>query len=54
MGKRKGSDWHSKDRLGRWFSRLSPERRLQLAAEFEKFRREARFVEHRERVRRLE
>jgi len=46
MGDRKGSCWHDKERLKRWFSRISPERRLQLAVEFERFRRGARFVEH--------
>jgi len=46
MGDRKGSRWHDKERLKRWFSRISPDRRLQLAVEFERFRRGARFVEH--------
>jgi len=46
MGDRKGSRWHDKERLKIWFSKISPARRLQLAIEFERFRRGARFVEH--------
>jgi len=38
-------EWHSRKNLQDWFDKLTPEQRLKIALEIEKFRREARFVE---------
>lgn len=41
----KNMDWHSRKNLQNWFDKLTPEQRLKIALQIEKFRREARFVE---------
>ena len=38
-------EWHSRKNLQEWFDKLTPEQRLELVMEIEKFRREAKFVE---------
>jgi hypothetical protein len=40
----KQQKWHNKKHLHEWFGKLSPEQRLKIALQVEKFRREARFV----------
>jgi hypothetical protein len=41
----KNMDWHRRENLQKWFDKLTPEQRLKLVVQIEKFRREARFVE---------
>jgi len=43
--KSKPEKWHSRKNLQDWFDKLTPEQRLKIALQIEKFRREARFVE---------
>ena len=38
-------EWHDKKNLQKWFDKLTPEQRIKLALQVEKFRREAKFVE---------
>jgi hypothetical protein len=40
----KSQKWHNKKHLQEWFNKLTPEQRLKIALQVEKFRREARFV----------
>jgi hypothetical protein len=37
--------WHNKEHLQKWFNKLTPEQRIKLALQVEKFRREAKFDE---------
>ena len=41
-GVSRNDKWHSSERLLEWFSKLTPEERLDIALETEQFRREAR------------
>jgi hypothetical protein len=52
MKDRKWMAWHSRARLKKWFAGLSPEKRLELAEESERFRRDAKIVEPRRNRRR--
>jgi hypothetical protein len=36
--------WHSKDKLAKWFKKLPPEKRLEIAYRIEMLRREAKIV----------
>jgi hypothetical protein len=38
-------EWHNKKNLIKWFDKLTPEQRIKLALQVEKFRREAKFDE---------
>ncbi len=41
----KSKDWHSRKNLQDWFDKLTPEQRIRIAFQVEKFRRGAKFVE---------
>jgi hypothetical protein len=38
-------EWHNKKNLQKWFKKLTPEQRIKLALQVEKFRKEAKFDE---------
>jgi hypothetical protein len=38
-------EWHDKKHLLKWFSKLTPEQRIKLALQVEKFRKEAKFID---------
>jgi hypothetical protein len=38
-------EWHDKKHLQKWFSKLTPEQRIKLVLQVEKFRKEAKFDE---------